>query len=48
MIRFLRKILNSSMGKWWVWAKNLKMEKPKFPNLLILEHLINHFIEPSE
>ena len=23
------------------------MEKPKFPNLLILEHLKGHFIKPS-
>ena len=25
--------------------ENLKMEKPKFPNLLILEHLKSHFIK---
>ena len=37
---------------WLVWVKgslgqNLKMEKPAFPNLLILEHLKSHFINPS-
>ena len=26
--------------------QNLKMESPKFPNLLILEHLKSHFIKP--
>ena len=28
-------------------GQNLKMEKPTFPNLLILEHLKSHFINPS-
>ena len=36
------------MGKSGVWAKNLKVEKHKFPNLLILEHLKNYFIEPRK
>ena len=27
--------------------KKLKMEKPKFPNLLILEHLKRQFIKPQ-
>ena len=35
----------SSMGKWGGLGQNLKMEKPKFPNLLILEHLKSHFIK---
>ena len=35
----------SSMYIWGFRAKNHKMEKPKFPNLLILEHFKNHFIE---
>ena len=38
---------DSSIGKWEFWAKNHKREKPKFPNLLILEHLKNHFIKPQ-
>ena len=28
-------------------GQNLKMEKPTFPNLLILEHLKSYFINPS-
>ena len=28
-------------------GQNLKMEKPKFLNLLILEHLKSHFIKPQ-
>ena len=28
-------------------GQNLKMEKPKFPNTLILEHLKSHFIKPQ-
>ena len=28
-------------------GQNLKMEKPEFPNLLILEHLKSYFINPS-
>ena len=31
-------------GQVGVLGQNLKMEKPKFPNLLILEHLKSHFI----
>ena len=38
---------DSSIGKWEFWAKNYKREKPKFPNLLILEHSKNHFIKPQ-
>ena len=36
-----------SIGKWGFWAKKHTMEKPKFPNLLILEHLKSHFIKPQ-
>ena len=28
-------------------GQNLKMGNPKFPNLLILEHLKSHFIKPQ-
>ena len=28
-------------------GQNLKMEKSKFLNLLILEHLISHYIKPQ-
>ena len=35
----------SSMYIWGFRAKNHKMKKPKFPNLLILEHFKNHFIK---
>ena len=38
---------DSGIGKWEFWAKNHKREKSKFPNLLILEHLKNHFIKPQ-
>ena len=33
----------SIIDKWGVWAKNPKNGKPKFPNVLILDHLKNHF-----
>ena len=38
--------VESSIGKWGL-GQNLKMENPKFPNLLVLEHLKSHFIKPS-
>ena len=38
---------SSSMGKWGGLGQNLNMEKPKFPNLLILEDLKSHFINPD-
>ena len=31
----------------WGLGQNLKMEKQKFINLLILEHLKSHFIKPQ-
>ena len=35
----------SSIGK--CGPKTSKWQKPKFPNLLILEHLKSHFIKPQ-